>query len=259
MLVVDDDAGRLQTLRHVLSGGYDVVTAQGGALGLERFRAEDFHLVLADLRMPDLSGLELLAEIREHKPNQTVIIFTAYGSSATKSAAEHLGAVAYVDGLWNTDEILELVRTNIKNPREIRERRARESMEIGPATERWLGFVSATARSARDLSTLLDAAKSIGTSLGTLKRTCEACGVSAGDSLDFGRALRVVMFHAGRKCRWYDVLAIREPTTMGAFLARAGFPKDDVVPTLETYLKNQRFIADPELLLAVLVTLKKKA
>src|SRR5579862_6148264 len=96
VLVVDDDLGRLQTLGHVLSAeGYDVVTAQGGALGLQRHRAEDFHLVLTDLRMPDLSGLELLAEIREQTPHRPVIIFTAHGSSATKSAAEQLGAAAY--------------------------------------------------------------------------------------------------------------------------------------------------------------------
>jgi CheY-like chemotaxis protein len=56
-LVVDGDPGRLQILCRVLvDRGFEVVTAQGGALGMERLKAEDFDCILSDLRMSDISG-----------------------------------------------------------------------------------------------------------------------------------------------------------------------------------------------------------
>jgi CheY-like chemotaxis protein len=252
VLVVDDDLGRLQTLRHVLSAeGYDVVTAQGGALGLDRLRAEDFQLVLTDLRMPDLSGLELLAEIREEAPNQPVIIFTAHGSSATKSAAARLGAVAYVDGLWHTDLILDLVRQNIGMRHDPTER---PDESVGPAIRRWVSVVVAAIKADDDLPTVRDWAERLQKSVTTIKRWCLNCGVQASDSLDFARALRIAVTHAGRTCNWYNELDIAEPKTMAVFLQRAGISPNGIIPDVSTFLKHQQFIVAPILLKAVLVT-----
>jgi CheY-like chemotaxis protein len=258
VLVVDDDLVRLQTLQHALSAdGYDVVTAPGGTLGLERLQAEDFSLVLTDLRMPDVSGLELLVEAREVAPQVPVLVFTAYGTSALEGAVRKLGAVNYLAGLWDLDVLLEMVRKAIGNLHDAKRRPEYESLEFGPATERWVGFVVAVARSKRDIATLSDWCDELGTSLGTLKRCCDACEVQASASLDFGRALRVAVLHSGQKCKWYDVLAIREPTTMASFLNKAGFRKDGIVSDVYECSRNQRFIRDTGLLKAALVTLTK--
>jgi DNA-binding response OmpR family regulator len=251
ILVVDDDSGMLETLRIVFSlDGYDVVTAQGGSRGLECLEGQDFAFVLSDLRMPDLSGLEFLAEANERVPQTPVLIYTAHGSKATESAARQLGAVAYIDGLWDVNFLLQTVRQKIDSSS------TRHGVPVeteGPATRRWVNIVVAAAQSSRDLPTLADWAKEVGKSVGTLKRQCDVCGVHASASLDFARVLRVVMRHRGRKCNWYDVFDIAEPSTMAAFLDRAGFAKDGTVPDHRRFLENQRFVGDKALIWLSLV------
>lgn len=123
-----------------------------------------------------------------------------------------------------------------------------DPVAAGYATRRWVGIVAAVTESTEDLPTLIDWGHALEKSVGTVKRWCHLCGVHAGDSLDLGRALRVVTRHSGRPCRWYEDLAIAEPATMRRFLSRAGLADDRAVPDLETFLRQQQFVADRALL-----------
>ena len=75
ILVVDDEMGILDVLRILLKGeGFDVTTAQGGKAGLEALKAGAPDIVLTDIKMPGVSGTELLAAVREQDPETPVIL-----------------------------------------------------------------------------------------------------------------------------------------------------------------------------------------
>lgn len=194
LLVVDDDRDALTTYRVMLSlAGYEVSTAQTGREGVDLLQSEDLRLILTDLRMPDLSGLELLAEARVRVPHIPVIVYTAWGSSASEFAARHLGAVDFFDKSWDQEAFVELVARHVSKPGVSGISADDLAVHVGPATRRWVSVVVAITHSRRDIPTLTDWAEELGKSVATLKRWCAMCDVHASDSVGFSRALRVVL------------------------------------------------------------------
>ncbi|MCR4402514.1 MAG: sigma-54 dependent transcriptional regulator [Firmicutes bacterium] len=106
VLIVDDDEGIRETLEAVLSEeGYEVAAAGTGRDALELARGREFHLVLLDLRMPDMSGLEILPRLRSELPRTPVIIMTAYGTIKTAVEAVKQGAYDFVSKPFDLDEM----------------------------------------------------------------------------------------------------------------------------------------------------------
>jgi hypothetical protein len=124
-------------------------------------------------------------------------------------------------------------------------------LRAGHASRRWANIVSAITHSDDDLPTLSKWSDSLQKSPGTIKRWCKLCNLHAGDALDFGRALCIVVHYAGTNCWWYEVLAIAEPATMRRFLDRAGFVANEPVPDIETYLRKQQFVKNKAVLEAI--------
>ncbi|MGE0709229.1 MAG: response regulator [Planctomycetota bacterium] len=97
VLLAEDDAEMRELLRDVLEGeGYQVVLAEDGdalsdRLG-DRWLGEDYDLVLSDVRMPGRTGLDALAELREHDWATPVLLMTAFGDAATHTRARRLHA-----------------------------------------------------------------------------------------------------------------------------------------------------------------------
>ena len=88
VLVIDDESGILDTLRILLKKeGFEVSTAQGGKAGLEAIRTNDFDLVLSDVRMPQVTGLDILTAVRERDLMTPVILMTAQASLQTAIAS----------------------------------------------------------------------------------------------------------------------------------------------------------------------------
>ena len=84
ILIVDDEQGILDTLRILLKNeGFDVTTAQGGKAGLEQLKAAAPDLVLTDIKMPGVTGIEILAAAKEQDPETPVILMTAQASLQT--------------------------------------------------------------------------------------------------------------------------------------------------------------------------------
>ena len=107
ILVIDDE----ESIRHMLSvllggEGWRVETADDGDEGLKRLLANDYDLVLCDVRMPELGGLELLEEIEERAIDTTVIVMSAFGSRDLAIDALKAGAYDYIDKPFERDEIL---------------------------------------------------------------------------------------------------------------------------------------------------------
>ena len=98
VLVVDDEALVRESLRDWLTeSGYEVFTAENGSQALELIEKERLGIVLADLVMPGMDGIELMKRAKETYPNVAVIIITAYGSIATAIAAMKEGAYDYIE------------------------------------------------------------------------------------------------------------------------------------------------------------------
>jgi excisionase family DNA binding protein len=99
ILVVDDEASIRDLLAKTLGGAeYDVETARDGLSALERLRAEPgrFGLMIADLKMPGMDGLELIREVKQVDPNVAVIIITGYSSESAAIEAVNLGVAGYL-------------------------------------------------------------------------------------------------------------------------------------------------------------------
>lgn len=111
ILVVDDKPQMRDVLRKILTAeGYVVAVAPGGEDALEFLDATHVDVVLTDLRMPGMDGLELIDRIRDTDPERIVILMTAFGSVETAVAAIKRGATDYVSKPFQTDEVLIRIR-----------------------------------------------------------------------------------------------------------------------------------------------------
>ena len=111
ILVVDDEASHRSALADVLRDeGYDVSEASDGDEGLGRAEERDYDLILTDLRMPGLDGVELLRRVRQFSPRTSVIITTAHASVDTAISALHEGVQDYMLKPLVYDELVARVR-----------------------------------------------------------------------------------------------------------------------------------------------------
>jgi len=108
ILVVDDEAPIREMIKKGLSqmGGYSVEVAQNGAEAIEKIEKDVFDLVLTDLKMPEMDGLELLKNIKGTRPEVMVIMMTAYGSIETAVEAMKIGANDYITKPIDLNELL---------------------------------------------------------------------------------------------------------------------------------------------------------
>ncbi len=97
ILIIDDDPLIRKTLSsHLLKGDYDIVAAEDGEEGLQQYEECVPDLVILDIRLPDMDGLEVLSKIKEKNKNANIIIMTAYDDMKTTVEAIKLGAFEYL-------------------------------------------------------------------------------------------------------------------------------------------------------------------
>jgi len=120
VLLVDDETGILDSLRILLRGeGYEVSTALGGAEALEVMAKKKPDLVVTDIRMPGVSGLEVLSRSREIDPEIPVILMTAQASLQSAVRAVNEGAFYYLQKPFANDDLLAICRRALET-RELR-------------------------------------------------------------------------------------------------------------------------------------------
>ena len=106
VLVVDDDPRNRNLLAKILKeDAYDVWTADDGETAIEMMGEESFEIILTDLVMPGVDGLELLEHVRAHSPRTLVIVVTGFGTVKTAVAAMRAGAYDYITKPFSIDEI----------------------------------------------------------------------------------------------------------------------------------------------------------
>jgi len=111
ILIVDDEVNLLQSLGDVLrSKGFMVDTARNGLEALDRLKERFFDLIIADLKMPRMGGMELLKVLRERYPQTAVVILTGYGTVKNAVDAIKRGAYDYLVKPFVPDEILLIIQ-----------------------------------------------------------------------------------------------------------------------------------------------------
>jgi len=111
LLVVDDESSLLDTLRILLKNeGFDIVTAQGGKAGLEQLKTAAPDIVLTDIRMPGIGGIDILKAAKEQDPETPVILMTAHTDLQSAIQAVKQGAFDYIQKPFSNDEMVECCR-----------------------------------------------------------------------------------------------------------------------------------------------------
>ena len=106
ILVVDDEAIARENLEHILTkDGYDVVTADSGITALKKLANTEFDLVMTDLKMKQVDGMEVLARTKEQYPDTEVVMLTAFATLATAIEAMQKGAYHYIPKPYKIDEV----------------------------------------------------------------------------------------------------------------------------------------------------------
>jgi nitrogen regulation protein NR(I) len=133
ILIVDDDPQLRQSFDKLMTQeGHAVKTAASGEAGLAAVRSHPFDLVIMDVRLPGMNGLETFSAMREIEPRLPVIIMTAFGTTETAIEATKMGAFDYVLKPFDIPEILTLIEQAIEAGRFMR---SRVEMDVVPETD----------------------------------------------------------------------------------------------------------------------------
>src|SRR3989441_13282615 len=110
VLVVDDDLGIRESFRLILGDDYDVLDVPDGRSALDVVRSRQVDLVLLDIRLPEMDGIEVLERLKAIDEAMEVILVTAVKTVRTAVAAMKLGAFDYLTKPFEDDELLDVVR-----------------------------------------------------------------------------------------------------------------------------------------------------
>lgn len=111
ILVIDDEAiVRTSCERTLVPEGYDVRVASSGQEGLDFMGKETFSLVLLDLKMPDMDGIEVLDKIKTNWPDTKVVMVTGYSTVETAVQALRFGAYNFIEKPFTPDTLLTAVQ-----------------------------------------------------------------------------------------------------------------------------------------------------
>jgi DNA-binding NtrC family response regulator len=110
ILVIDDeDIVRRSCSRTLSPLGYEVTLTESSLDGLRMIDDEEFDLVLTDIKMPDMDGIEVLKQVREKFPGMKVIIMTGYQTVENAVKSVQLGAFDYIEKPFSPDELISSV------------------------------------------------------------------------------------------------------------------------------------------------------
>jgi len=138
ILLIEDDASIVGGLKKELQvEGYDVAVAARGDTGLAQAKEQPFDVVITDLKMPGLSGLQLVEQLHAAKRKLPIILMTAFGTTETAIEATKLGAYDYLLKPFDMAELLDLVAKSVacnrlmSEPVEMGEARSNQSAIVG--------------------------------------------------------------------------------------------------------------------------------
>jgi ActR/RegA family two-component response regulator len=248
VLLVDDDLGTIESTSLVLqTEGFEPAAAQSGHEALRLVTDLQPCVALIDLRLPDLSGLDVLAGIRTRSPSTACAILTGFGDLETADRAMQLGAVRFLQKPLLGDELERAVRAMATGPLT----KPPEAANVGPsgdialhAHSRWADVVARAVDAPKDPRTLYEWGRSVGASAGTIRNWCRTARLPARQSLLLARMLRAVIRQHHVHATPEDLLDIVDRRTLAKLLASSGGTHESLPQTVDAFLQAQRFIVD---------------
>jgi DNA-binding NtrC family response regulator len=166
VLIIDDESGILDTLRILLkNSGFTVETAQGGKAGLDALKNVGPDIVLTDVRMPQVSGIDILDAVKQQDPQTPVILMTAQASLQTAIQAVNQGAFYYIQKPFSNDDMVAICRRaaeyralrseNQHLKREIRRRERKSAIKPIGRSKRFMEVMTLAEQVAPTESTVL--------------------------------------------------------------------------------------------------------
>src|SRR3954451_488126 len=129
ILIVDDQEMMRDSLAATMAReGHEVVAANDGPIAVSRLSAGRFDLLITDLKMPKMTGIELLTEAKRIRPEMPVVLMTAFATVQTAVEAMKLGAYDYIQKPFDGDEIKALVERTLEHNRLVKENQALRTM-----------------------------------------------------------------------------------------------------------------------------------
>ncbi|MCX6922138.1 MAG: response regulator, partial [Verrucomicrobia bacterium] len=122
ILLIEDDLSLATSLKKVLlAEGYAVDLAARGDVGLAQAQTHSYDLVITDLKLPGLDGLQIVARLHAAKPRLPIIMMTAHGTTETAIQATKLGAFEYLLKPFDVEELLDMVAPGVAHARRMSE------------------------------------------------------------------------------------------------------------------------------------------
>jgi two-component system response regulator FlrC len=159
LLVVDDEPQMLIAVNEIIRRlGYGVTTAGNGMEALRRLKEKYYGLIITDMRMPEMSGLDLLRRIKNQSPQTPVVLLTAYGTVQNAVDAMREGAVDYLLKPFDTDALENVVRRALESGK--KEKALRTAHVIVTQDPRFSRTIELAAHAAESSATVLIEAES---------------------------------------------------------------------------------------------------
>ncbi|MFQ5722260.1 MAG: sigma-54-dependent transcriptional regulator [Candidatus Aminicenantales bacterium] len=118
ILIIDDEAGIRSALRGILEDeGFAVKTTESGEDGLDLLKSENFDLILLDIWLPNMSGIEVLRQIKSNEVNTQVVMITGHGSVETAVKATKLGAYDFLEKPLSLEKVVLTAKNALKQKR----------------------------------------------------------------------------------------------------------------------------------------------
>jgi ActR/RegA family two-component response regulator len=247
ILLVDDDPAVSAIVSKMLrAANHDVSVAYTGRESAARLAVEWFDVVVLDYRLPDVTGLDLIRELRARSVTVPCVVITGFGTVASAVEAMKLGAVDFLEKSLESVELLHAIS------------RATGAASGAPSVsnsidglERWCHAVVVAVRATRDPRTLHGWSAEVGVAAETLRGWCRTVNLAPKRSLDLARILRAVIRANGELDRIPRFLNIADRRTRARFWSKAGLSASSSPVSALDVLETQQFIRDPTALQAL--------
>jgi FixJ family two-component response regulator len=244
ILVIDDDPATMDgTGRLLQAEGLEVIWAATGAQAIRLAKDAHADIVLIDLRLPDMSGLDVLKRLRIVTPSTVCVMLSGFGDMDMSIEAMRHGAVDWLHKPLIGDDLITAVRAI--EAAHVRPGGGAHSADLAfHAHARWAEVVVRAVESPKDPRTLREWGRSVGAAEGTIRNWCRTVRLPARRSLWLARILRAVIRQQQVKAPPEDLLDIVDRRTLEKVLVASGGTPDTLPPTVDDLLRSQRFIDD---------------
>lgn len=252
VLIIDDDETTLRDLSKLLAQrGLHVETATTASVAVQKARSRPFDLLLVDLRLPDMSGIQLIRTLRAEGVDTAFLVFTGFATIEVTVEAMRLGAVSVLEkplvGDALTDAVLAAIQSHPTSTKsrlqEALSRLTRSARPMGSAVDRWALFVLKACQSEDDPRTLKAWSRLAGISYTSLRESCYLLNISPHDARDFTRVLRGILRSPTARLDPERVLDVSDRRTISVLIRRAGLDTHkEGANLLGQFFRDQSFI-----------------